>query len=213
MPLNRVPNRLMGLFAPRRAAIVACCLAGFVAACASTIAGAIPIDQYVEPADPAGGEYIIEPGDALNVQVFEQEKISGKMRVRTDGRISLPLLNEIQAAGKTPTALGTEIENGLKKFIQVPRVTVAVEESSPLRISILGEVAQQGPKDLPRGAGVAQALAAAGGITAFADKDRIFVNRLNPQPARIHFTYDAVTRGVGRAAAFRLRPGDVVVVE
>jgi polysaccharide export outer membrane protein len=201
----------MAVSARWRRAIMGCCLAGLITGCAST-GGAIPIEQFVD-AQPGGDEYIIEPEDGLVVQVFEQEKMSGKMRVRSDGRITLPLVNEIQAAGKTPTALAADIEGALKAFILNPRVTVVVEEQSPLRISVLGEVASQGPRELKRGAGVAQALAAAGGLSTFADRDKIFVVRNEPKPVRIHFTYDAITRGVGRAATFRLRTGDVIVVE
>jgi polysaccharide export outer membrane protein len=149
----------------------------------------------------------------LNIQVFDQEKMSGKIRVRSDGRISLPLVNEIEAAGKTPSALTTELESSLKKVILSPQVTVSVEETSPLAISILGEVAKPGPQELPRGSGLLQALAGAGGLTTFAHKDRIFVQRLGPKPMRIHFTYEDLTRSVGRAASFRLRSGDVITVE
>ena len=192
--------------------------AGF-AGCGSSIQGAIPIEQF--PVDPTpSGQYVIAAADTLNVQimvlnaqgVFEPDKMSGKMRVRSDGRISIPLLNEVEAAGKTPAALTTEIETALKKTIINPQVTITVEETSPVSISILGEVAKPGPLELPRGSGLAQALAAAGGLTNFADRNKIFVNRTTP-PARIHFTYDQLTRAVGRAATFQLRTGDVIVVE
>ena len=183
-----------------------------VAACASSTAGSIPIDKFPEEPEQAAGEYIIGAGDVLNIQVFEQTNMSGKSVVRSDGRITLALLNEVVAAGKTPAALKSELEASLKKLILVPQVTVTVEESSPLNISILGEVSKPGPLQLPRGSGLAQALAAAGGLTNFADRDKIFVNRTTP-PARIHFTYDQLTRAIGRAATFRLHSGDVIVVE
>jgi polysaccharide export outer membrane protein len=91
-------------------------------------------------------------------------------------------------------------------------VTVIVEDSTPT-ISVLGEVAKPGPQALQRDTGIADVLAAAGGLTTFAHKDRIFVIRSSPQPVRIHFTYEALTKGIGRAPLFRLRAGDVVVVE
>jgi polysaccharide export outer membrane protein len=187
------------------------CLA-LISACASSTAGSIPIDKFPEEPVLAQGEYIIGPGDVLNVQVFEQANMSGKSVVRSDGRITMALLNEVVAAGKTPAALKAELEASLKKLILVPQVTVTVEESSPVSISILGEVNKPGPLQLPRGSGLAQALAAAGGLTNFADRDKMFVNRTTP-PARIHFTYDQLTRAVGRAATFRLQSGDVIVVE
>jgi polysaccharide export outer membrane protein len=149
----------------------------------------------------------------LGIQVFDQPQISGKMRVRSDGRISVPFLNDVQAAGKTPLALTSELEAGLKSVVLNPKVTVVVDESRPLTISVLGEVAKPGTQTYERESGVAQALAAAGGLTNFAHKDRIFVVRSTPKPVRIHFTYEAITRKVGAASTFRLKPGDVVVVE
>jgi polysaccharide export outer membrane protein len=191
------------------------CLFGFFLACASA-GGSIEVDQLKEePAPAAGSEYTIGVGDLLSIQVWDQEKMSAKMRVRSDGRVSLPFLNDVQAAGKTPVQLAGELENGLKSVIISPKVTVAVEESKPptLSVSVLGEVAKPGLETLEPGAGVAQALAAAGGLTVFAHKDRIFVVRGGVQPTRIHFTYDGLTRTVGRAPSFRLRTGDVIVVE
>ena len=148
----------------------------------------------------------------LNVQVYDQDKLSGRVRVRSDGKITIALLNDLQAAGKTPVALSAEIEASLKAVLNLPRVTVVVDESSQLTISILGEVAKAGMAMLPRDAGVALALAAAGGLTAFAHKDRIYVNRPG-QPERIRFSYDDLLRCVGRGPSFRLRLGDVIVVE
>lgn len=185
------------------------CLA---AACASS-QGAIEVDQLKLDPTAATPEYIIRPGDMLSVLVYSDEKASGRGRVRPDGRISLPLLNDVEAAGKTPLKLAADIEASLKALLINPRVTVSVEESTPLSISVLGEVEKPGQQDLKHEAGVADALAAAGGLTRFAHKDRIYVVRTRPEPARIHFTYEAVTQSTGAAALFRLHAGDVVVVE
>jgi polysaccharide export outer membrane protein len=186
-------------------------LATLVAACGGGLGGAVPIDKL--PAEPPAAEYTIAPGDSLNVQVFEQEKMSGQVRVRPDGRVTLPLINDIEAAGKTPAQLTTELETALKKLILVPQVTVTVLETRPLEISVIGEVVKQGPLQLPRGSGLAQALAAAGGLTTFADREKIFILRTMPEQMRIHVTYDDITRSRGRAATFQLRQGDVIVVE
>lgn len=197
-----------------RILILTLALAGpLLTACASGTGGAIPVEQYKEEPDPGSGEYIIAVGDMLGIQVFDQPQISGRMRVRSDGRISLPFVNDVQAAGKTPLKLGTELEAGLKAMVLNPKVTVVVEESRPLTISVLGEVSKPGTQTYERESGVAQALAAAGGLTNFAHKDRIFVVRSNPKPVRIHFTYENITRKVGPASVFRLKPGDVVIVE
>jgi polysaccharide biosynthesis/export protein len=194
--------------------VLVCCLAGL--ACGST-GGSIEVEQLKEAPDPspAGGEYIIGVGDLLSIQVWDQEKMSAKARVRSDGRISFPFVNDIDAAGKTPVKLGADLEAGLKSVILTPSVTVVVEESKPptLSISVLGEVTKPGVQTLEPGAGVAQALAAAGGLTTFAHKGRIFVLRAGPPTTRIHFTYEGLTRTAGSAPLFRLRSGDVVVVE
>jgi polysaccharide export outer membrane protein len=206
-------------FSPRRAEkcglmgtavlVIIGCLAG---ACASS-QGAIEVDQLKLDPVATTPEYIIRPGDMLSVLVYSDEKASGRGRVRPDGRISLPLLNDVEAAGKTPLKLAADIETSLKTLLINPRVTVSVEESTPLSISVLGEVEKPGQQALQHEAGVADALAAAGGLTRFAHKDRIYVVRTQPEPARIHFTYEALTRATGAAGLFRLRAGDVIVVE
>ena len=189
------------------------CLAGLLYACATGTGGAIPIEQYTEPADAANSEYVIAVGDMLGIQVWDQPQMSGRFRVRSDGKLSLAFVNDAEAAGKTSTKLATDLEAALKSVILNPKVTIVIEESKPLTISVMGEVAKPGSLPLDPGAGVAQALAAAGGLSTFAKKDRIFVLRNTPKPVRIHFTYEALTRTVGPASAFRLKPGDVVVVE
>ena len=187
--------------------------------CACASSGSIEVDQFKDGLEsPASQEYVIGVGDLLSVQTYSDEKLSGRMKVRSDGKISVAFLNDVQAAGKTPVQLGEDLVAGLASVILTPRVTVIVEESAPLTISVLGEVSKPGLQVLPRGdAGVADALAAAGGLTPFAHKKRIFVVRNRPEPTRVHFTYDALTRKAGqkagRASQFRLRAGDVVIVE
>lgn len=185
-------------------------------ACASTSnAPFVWADEWKEAQPlPVGGEYVIGVGDALSVQVWEQEKMSAVVRVRTDGQISLPFLNDVPAAGLSPVGLARDLEGRLKPFIVAPRVLVAVDEARPLSVSVLGQVGTPGLHDLTPGAGVAQALAAAGGLKDFAKRDRIFVVRSEgEQPLRIRMTWDNITAGLGGAGRFRLRTGDVVVVE
>lgn len=211
--LNSNEAQMRRRFIPIRLLMVVAGLAAIGAACAST-GGAIGVDQLKDESGATGpAEYIVGVGDMLSIQVYNDAQASGRMRVRSDGRISLPFVSDIQAAGKTPVQLARDIEAGLKTVIVNPQVTVVVEESTPLSISVLGEVSKPGSQSLQRDTGVADALAAAGGLTAFAHKDRIFVVRTVPKPIRIHFTYEALTKGIGQAPLFRLRPGDVVVVE
>src|SRR5882757_8975355 len=124
-------------------------------ACAST-AGSISVEQFPQEPVPVN-EYTIGIGDNLNVQAFNEPNLSGSVRVRTDGRITLTLMGELVAAGKTPLALSREIETGLKAVLNLPQVTVTVLESSPLTISVLGQVGHPGMQSLPRGPGVSSA--------------------------------------------------------
>lgn len=200
-----------------RWAVVAVLAHAMLAAACATASKApfVWADEWKEPQPaPAEGDYVIGIGDALSVQVWEQEKMSARVLVRSDGQVSLPFLNDVPAAGMTPVHLARELEGKLKEFIVSPQVTVAVDEARPLSVSVLGQVGEPGLHNLTSGSGVAQALAAAGGLKDFAKKDRIFVLRAEGDtPTRIRMTWDAITAGQGNAGRFRLRTGDVVVVE
>ncbi|HEU4643356.1 MAG TPA: polysaccharide biosynthesis/export family protein [Gemmatimonadaceae bacterium] len=184
------------------------------AACASGKGTYVWVDDYPVPTSVAAG-YTIGVGDLLDVQVWDNDKLSTKARVRTDGRISVPLLDDIVVVGKTPEDLARELERQLaqQNLVLKPRVSVAVTEMRSLSVSVLGAVAHPGIFTLEPGGGVAEALASAGGLTEFAHKDRIFVVRRTPQPVRIRFTFSGLTGKSGHASLFRLRPGDVVVAE
>jgi polysaccharide export outer membrane protein len=179
--------------------------------------GCAPTGPYVWardlPRDEIGStSYVIVPGDVLSVRVYNQDALAAKSKVRSDGKISMPFLGDVDVHGKAPVAVAKEIEAGLKSFINAPNVTVTVEEFQPTSISILGEVAHPGTITIDRDAGVLQALAIAGGLTDNASRDSIYVLRESPVPRRIRFTYESLTRNPP-TGPFRLRSGDVVVVE
>jgi polysaccharide export outer membrane protein len=175
------------------------------------------VDDYREPqATQQDESYIIRKGDVLNINVWNQRDISSRLRVRDDGRISVPLINDVDAAGQTPAALARAMELKLKEMVANPVVTVMVDEAQPIKISVLGEVRSPGKKMLESGAGLLQALSEAGGFSDYARDDAIYVLRREvgyQQPLRIRFTYEALTRIEGAASGFRLKTGDVVVVE
>lgn len=173
----------------------------------------IPVDAY---GATAPGEYVIGPGDTLQVRVFQQEAMSARVRVRGDGKVSLPLVNDWVVAGKMPTQVASELQVRLKEFINTPVVTVSLEEMRPLNVSVVGEVVRPGVVVLEPGAGVVHAIAAAGGLTDFAHKDGIFVIRKpspTTKPVRIRFTWEDLTNGDPASVKFLLLPQDVVVAE
>jgi polysaccharide export outer membrane protein len=160
--------------------------------------------------------YVLQAGDTISIRVWNQDAITTKARVRPDGKVSVPLVDDVEAAGATPTELARRIQARLKDFIVNPVVTVSLEEPRPLVVAVLGEVARPGNYALEAGSGVLQALAVAGGMTPFADRDGIVVIRQKADGSgtlRIRFAYSALTQAKGKSSAFRLQGGDVVVVE
>jgi polysaccharide export outer membrane protein len=172
------------------------------------------VDDYLSHARQNEAEaYTIAPGDLVSIRVFNQEGMSAQERVRQDGKISLPFLRDVQAAGVTPNVLAELLQVRLKSYIKTPMVTVMVMETSPLALSVLGEVGHPGQYTLEKDAGVLEAVAAAGGLTDLAHRDRIFILRRRPSPVRIRMTFEALSRGQGFAAVLKLRSGDSIVVE
>jgi polysaccharide biosynthesis/export protein len=167
--------------------------------------------EYTSRAAPA--EYRIGDGDTVNVRVFNQEALSTRAKVRSDGRLALPVLGDVEVRGKRPSALKTELEARLKDYVNAPSVTVTVEEVQPVVVSVLGEVGHPGAFPLDPRATVADALAHAGGLTDYASRDKIFVVRNAPRPMRVRFTFEDIAHGAPASAGFVLANGDLLVVE
>jgi polysaccharide biosynthesis/export protein len=159
------------------------------------------------------GDYVLGVGDGIHINVYEQDGISSSAKIRTDGKIALPLAGEVVAAGKRPVDLSRELEGLLKQYIVTPRVTVNVTTAQPITVTVLGEVGKVGTITVDRPARLVEALAQSGGPNEYADKDRIFVLRQFPEYRRIRFKWSAVLRNEQNAAAFPLRTGDVIVIE
>jgi polysaccharide export outer membrane protein len=172
------------------------------------------IDDYRDTHTTASSTgYVLAAGDVVQVKVFLQEGMSARTRIRTDGKISLPFLNDVQAEGYEPAVLAQQLQVRLKDFVNNPVVTISVEEQRQVPILVVGEVVRQGTVLLPPNSGVLEAVTAAGGLNDFAHKDRVFVVRPDMAGVRIRFGLPALLRSLGQAGAFRLRPGDHVVVE
>lgn len=187
--------------------------AGVLAACAGSVGQHVWVDQYRAPPGAEATDYLLVEGDLVQLKVFEQEQLSTRARVRADGKISVPLLGDVQAAGLTPNALAADVKAALTDFVKAPNVTVSLEETRPPAVYVTGHVVRPGTYPLdPKAPGVLPAIVTAGGLTPYARKDRIFVVR-GGAPARIRFAYEGLTRAETAANRFKLLPGDVVVVE
>jgi polysaccharide biosynthesis/export protein len=157
--------------------------------------------------------YSIAPEDVLTIDVWKEPEISRTVPVRRDGKISLPLLNDLQAAGLTPTQLGSEIVEKLRATIVHPQVTVIVAQMSSLRIYILGQVNRGGAYPLVPDMTVMQALSIAGGFTPYANQKKIYVMRKGNGADKIfHVNYKEVIHGRKTEQNIHLESGDTIVV-
>ena len=151
--------------------------------------------------------------DVLDIDVWKEAELTRSVPVRPDGKISLPLLNDVQAAGLTPTQLSEEITTELKKFITDPQVTVIVTEINSQRVYILGEMTRPGAYPLLPGMTVLQALSSAGGFTPFANMKKIYVLRNEGgKQEKFPFNYKDVVKGKNAEQNIVLKAGDQIVV-
>jgi polysaccharide export outer membrane protein len=158
-------------------------------------------------------DYKIGPMDVLRIDVWKETDISRLVPVRPDGKISLPLLNDIQAAGLTTMQLSAVIANGLKEYITNPQVTVSLSEINSRRVYVTGEVTHPGTLPLLPNMTVLQALSSTGGFTQFAKLKGIYVLRTeNGKKMKYPFSYKDVVAGRKQEQDVELQPGDVIVV-
>ncbi|MGO8756714.1 MAG: polysaccharide biosynthesis/export family protein [Terracidiphilus sp.] len=162
----------------------------------------------------AGDSYVIGDDDLLAISVWKEPDLSKQVPVRSDGKISLPLMGEVQAAGRTPLELEQEITAKLKNFITDPQVTVIVQQINSQKFNILGQVAKPGSFPLTNGETIVDAIAAAGGFRDFAKKKSIYVLRQNAEggESKIDFNYQEFIKGKDPAKNIALRPRDTIVV-
>ena len=158
--------------------------------------------------------YVIGANDVLAINVWKEPDISRSVPVRSDGKISLPLVGELQAGGQTPRQLEQEITIRLKSYISEPEVTVIVTDSKSQKVNIMGMVTRPGAYLLTSSTTVLDAIAMAGGFKDFAKQKSIYVLRPAPDGTqqRIPFNYKDVIKGKNPAENVRLQAGDTVVV-
>ena len=179
-----------------------------------------PVPQP-KPAPPAGipvgvptpADYVIGPDDVLAVVFWREKDMSVEVAVRPDGKISLPLLNDVQASGLTPEQLRVQLTEAASKFFEEPTVTVVVKEIHSRKVFVTGQVAKPGPYPLSGPTTVLQLIAMAGGLLEYADSKNIVVMRQEEgRPVSYRFNYKDVVKRRNLKQNIELKPGDTIIV-
>src|SRR5688572_11608102 len=191
----------------------------YAVVCALVAAAVLSVDASQGP--KGGGKsamdappgYVIGPLDVLEVMFWRDKDLSAEVVVRPDGKISLPLLNDVQAGGLTPEQLRSDVLERARRFVEDPTATVIVKQINSRNVFIMGEVQKPGTYPLGGATSVLQLIAIAGGLTEFAARDEIVLLRtLEGQTERHRVNYSAVLKGNDLKQNLELRPGDTVVV-
>lgn len=166
------------------------------------------------PSRPHDASFVIGNDDLLAINVWKEPDLSRSIPVRLDGRISLPLVGELQAAGRTPLQLEQDISSKLRSYIAQPEVTVIVQEIKSKNFNILGQVAKPGSYSLTAASTVLDAISDAGGLREFAKQKNIYILRHSAaaSESRIAFNYKEVIKGKNPQQNIKLEPGDTIVV-
>jgi polysaccharide export outer membrane protein len=196
--------------------LVALTLAGTLGVVAPRFAaaGAAVVDSGQQDAPVTAAiadEYRLGPGDKLRIEVYKDPQLSQSAQIRPDGKITLPLIGDVQANGRTPLELRDMIATSLKEYITNPTVTVIVVEALASQVFVMGEVAHPGPVQLHGPTTILQALASAGGFKEFANTKDVRVMRSTPNGVQtLRFNYKEAVNG--DAKPLFLRSGDTVIV-
>jgi polysaccharide biosynthesis/export protein len=172
-----------------------------------------PATTQAVPSAAGDSAYRIGPQDVLKIDVWKEEQLTRTVPVRPDGKITLPLLNDVQAVGLTPMELANLISDQLKKYVNNPQVTVSVTEINSRRVYVTGEVTKAGAFALLPHMTVLQALSSSGGFTQFAKVKNIYVLRSeHGKQVKMPFNYKEAVNGKNQEQNIELQPGDVIVV-
>jgi polysaccharide export outer membrane protein len=157
--------------------------------------------------------YIIGPEDVLDITVWNNTGMSRTVPVRPDGKISLPLLDDVQASGLSPKQLKDDLTRKLVKYMTSPEVSVIVREIHSFRVAVIGEVNKPGRYDFKSRASVLEAIALAGGFNPFASRSKMVILRVEGSTVkRIRCDYNKMISADGQSETFFLQPGDTVIV-
>jgi len=158
-------------------------------------------------------QYTIGEQDALAINVWREPELSGVVTVRPDGRITLPLVNEVHVVGLTPLEVQAILTEKLRPFLNVPQVTVAVREINSRKVYVIGQVGREGAYRINTNTSILQLIAEAGGLREFANRKKIYLLRNEGgKQVRYPFNYDAVIEGKNPHQNIVVRPGDTLVV-
>ena len=174
--------------------------------------------QTTPPAPPedstaTSSDYIIGVEDVLSLSVWKEIELSKSVNVRPDGKVSFPLVGDLQAAGKTPRQLSQAISEALAKYIKEPLVTVTVEQVNSFKVYLLGELGRQGELILKRRTRLLQAIAQAGGLSPYASKNVVVVREESGREVRTVIDYRKVITGERPELNIYLKPGDVIIAQ
>jgi len=201
-------------------------MTGAILMAAVAVSAQAPSNQQANNARPAAGAepvvpgavvppagYVIGADDVLAVLFWREKDLSADVAVRPDGKITLPLLNDVEAAGLTPEQLRDRLSKAASQYVEDPNVTVVVKAINSRKVFITGNIAKPGPYPLSGPTTVLQLLAMAGGVHEFAKIDRILIMRTeNGKPVAHKFNYKDVAEGKKLSQNIELQPGDTVVV-
>jgi len=206
----------------RRLPILAAALAFSIGSAASTVEAQAPqatkavaaSTAAVVTAVPVAPDYVIGPDDVLSILFWRDKDLSAAdVTVRPDGKVTLPLLNDVQAAGRTPEQLGDAIREAARKYVEDPNPTVIVKEIKSRRVFITGRIEKPGPYPLNGRTTILQLIAMAGGLREFVDGKDISVMRNEKDKQTVFdFNYQDVVKKRYLNQNIELKPGDVVVV-
>jgi polysaccharide export outer membrane protein len=185
-------------------------------ACASDLPSVKTLAKHQESnaaVDKSDTDYIIGPGDVLSIDVWKEEELSKEVSVRLDGKISLPLVNDIEAAGVTLVQLREQLAEKYKDFVDVPEVSVTVLESRSKRIYLLGKVTRPGEYALQKNMTIVQAISLAGGLAEWADSSDVkLIRKIKGTEKTFRVDYDAIVSGEDLSQNVRLQPDDTIFV-
>ena len=184
-------------------------------AVAALVVGCTGVGMAPPPEPEAGAreEYVIGIPDVLRIVVWRNNELSVLVPVRRDGKISVPLVDDVQAAGLTPHELKEVLTEALAEYVTAPDVTVIVQETNSHTVTVVGGVLRSGQLPLTRDMRVIEAIATMGGFSAWAKKDRIkVIRKIDGKTVEYGFNYGAYTSGKAPDSNLLLMPGDTVVV-